>query len=108
MVLTLVGESGAGAHDLVRMMRNGRIYWTAPESQFYAEPKKLAQAGYLSADHAAGQDPRPHALHADRRRPGGAEGVAGDADAASRASRTSRSSACWGASTPIGGNCWRA
>ena len=49
VVLTLVGESGAGAHDLVRMMRDGRIYWTAPESQYYAEPKKLAQAGYLSA-----------------------------------------------------------
>ena len=49
MVLTLVGESGAGAHDLVRMMRNGRIFWAAPESQFYAEPKKLEQAGYLSA-----------------------------------------------------------
>ncbi len=49
VVLTLVGESGAGAHDLVRMMRDGRVYWTAPESQYYAEPKKLAQAGYLTA-----------------------------------------------------------
>ena len=49
VVLTLVGESGAGPHDLVRMMRNGRVYWTAPESQFYAEPKKLEQAGYLAA-----------------------------------------------------------
>ena len=49
VVLTLVGEDGAGAHDLVRMMRDGRIYWTAPESQYYAEPKKLAKAGYLEA-----------------------------------------------------------
>ena len=48
IVATLVGEGAAGAHDLVRMMRNGRIYWAAPESQFYAEPKKLAQAGYLT------------------------------------------------------------
>ena len=48
-VLVLVGESGAGPHDLVRMMRQGRIYWTAPESQYYAEPKRLAEAGYLSA-----------------------------------------------------------
>ena len=48
VVLTLVGESGAGAHDLVRMMRDGRIYWTAPESQFYAEPKRLEAAGYLA------------------------------------------------------------
>ena len=47
MVLVLVGESGAGPHDLVRMMRHGRVYWTAPESQFYAEPKRLAAAGYL-------------------------------------------------------------
>ena len=67
VVLTLVGESGAGPHDLVRMMRDGRVYWTAPESQFYAEPKKLAQAGYLRRDQAAGPDPRPHALHAHRR-----------------------------------------
>jgi PadR family transcriptional regulator, regulatory protein AphA len=48
-VLVLVGEEGAGPHDLVRMMRQGRVYWTAPESQYYAEPKRLAEAGYLSA-----------------------------------------------------------
>ena len=48
-VLVLVGESGAGPHDLVRMMRQGRVYWTAPESQYYAEPKRLAEAGYLTA-----------------------------------------------------------
>jgi PadR family transcriptional regulator, regulatory protein AphA len=48
-VLVLVGEDGAGPHDLVRMMRQGRVYWTAPESQYYAEPKRLAEAGYLSA-----------------------------------------------------------
>ena len=52
-VLVLVGENGAGPHDLVRMMRDGRIYWTAPESQYYAEPKRLAQAGYLDASQAA-------------------------------------------------------
>src|SRR5262245_12305798 len=48
-VLVLVGENGAGAHDLVRMMRHGRVFWTAPESQYYAEPKRLAEAGYLTA-----------------------------------------------------------
>jgi PadR family transcriptional regulator, regulatory protein AphA len=58
VVLTLVGEHGAGPHDLVRMMRDGRIYWTAPESQFYAEPKKLAQAGLLTA---TAQPGRTHA-----------------------------------------------
>lgn len=55
VVLTLVGEDGAGAHDLVRMMRDGRVYWTAPESQYYAEPKKLAKAGYLAASTQPGR-----------------------------------------------------
>jgi DNA-binding PadR family transcriptional regulator len=54
-VLVLVGESGAGPHDLVRMMRQGRVYWTAPESQYYAEPKRLADAGYLSATKEPGR-----------------------------------------------------
>ena len=58
VVLTLVGESGAGPHDLVTMMRQGRVYWAAPESQFYAEPKRLAAAGYLQA---AKQPGRTHA-----------------------------------------------
>ena len=48
-ILVLVGESGAGPHDLVQMMRQGRVYWASPESQFYAEPKRLAAAGYLEA-----------------------------------------------------------
>ena len=54
-VLVLVGDSGAGPHDLVRMMRQGRVYWTAPESQYYAEPKRLAEAGYLSATKEPGR-----------------------------------------------------
>lgn len=58
VVLVLVGEGGAGPHDLVRMMRDGRLYWTAPESQYYAEPKRLAGAGYLEA---AKQPGRTHA-----------------------------------------------
>ena len=36
-------------------MRDGRVYWTAPESQFYAEPKRLAAAGYLSATKEPGR-----------------------------------------------------
>ena len=51
----LVGESGAGPHDLVRMMRQGRVYWASPESQFYAEPKRLAAAGYLEATKQPGR-----------------------------------------------------
>jgi PadR family transcriptional regulator, regulatory protein AphA len=49
VILVLVGENGAGPHDLVRMMRDGRVYWAAPESQFYAEPKRLEAGGYLAA-----------------------------------------------------------
>ena len=55
VVLTLVGEGGAGPHDIVRMMRRGRVYWTAPESQWYAEPKRLARLGLLQAETTPGR-----------------------------------------------------
>ena len=48
-ILGLVGRSGAGAHDLLRMARRGRILDWAGESQYYAEPKRLAGLGYLEA-----------------------------------------------------------
>jgi len=48
-VLVLVGRGGAGPHDLVRMMRQGRVYESAAESQYYAEPKRLERLGYLQA-----------------------------------------------------------
>jgi PadR family transcriptional regulator AphA len=54
-VLMLVGEDGAGPHDLARMMRQGRVYWTAAESQWYAEPKRLAGLGYLKAEKRPGR-----------------------------------------------------
>jgi DNA-binding PadR family transcriptional regulator len=54
-VLVLIGRGGAGPHDLVRMARQGRIYWAAAESQFYAEPKRLHAAGYLAARREQGQ-----------------------------------------------------
>ncbi len=47
MILALVGRGGAGPHDVVRMMRQGRIYWAAAESHYYAEPKRLERLGYL-------------------------------------------------------------
>lgn len=46
-LLVLVGERGAGPHDLLRMMRQGRVYWTGAASQYYAEAKRLAALGYL-------------------------------------------------------------
>jgi DNA-binding PadR family transcriptional regulator len=48
-ILGLVGQSGAGAHDLLRMAKNGRILDWAGESQYYVEPKRLARLGYLEA-----------------------------------------------------------
>ena len=55
VILALVGRGGAGPHDLVRMMRQGRIYWAAAESHYYAEPKRLAQLGYLKASREPGR-----------------------------------------------------
>jgi DNA-binding PadR family transcriptional regulator len=54
-VLVLVGPGGAGPHDLVRMMRRGRIYESAAESQYYAEPKRLERLGYLRARRVPGR-----------------------------------------------------
>src|SRR6266536_2890137 len=48
-ILGLVGSGGAGAHDLLRMPRQGRILDWAGESQYYVEPKRLAKLGYLDA-----------------------------------------------------------
>jgi DNA-binding PadR family transcriptional regulator len=48
-VLGLVGRQGAGAHDLLRFARRGRMLDWAGESQYYAEPKRLARLGYLDA-----------------------------------------------------------
>ena len=55
MILALVGEGGAGPHDVVRMMRQGRIYWAAAESHYYAEPKRLEALGYLRSRKTPGQ-----------------------------------------------------
>jgi len=37
------------------MMRQGRIYESAAESQYYAEPKRLEKLGYLQARKAPGR-----------------------------------------------------
>jgi PadR family transcriptional regulator, regulatory protein AphA len=54
-VLVLVGRHGAGPHDLRRMMESGRLYWDAAPSQWYAEPKRLAELGYLQAHKQPGR-----------------------------------------------------
>jgi DNA-binding PadR family transcriptional regulator len=55
VILVLVGRGGAGAHDLVRMARQGRIYVAAADSQYYAEPKRLERLGYLSSRRGPGR-----------------------------------------------------
>src|SRR5216684_2933883 len=54
-VLGLVGPNGAGAHDLLRLARHGRILAWAGESQYYVEPKRLAKLGYLTAHKEPGK-----------------------------------------------------
>jgi DNA-binding PadR family transcriptional regulator len=48
-ILGLVGETGAGTHDLRSMVKRGRMLDWAGESQYYSEPKRLAALGYLDA-----------------------------------------------------------
>jgi PadR family transcriptional regulator, regulatory protein AphA len=49
VVLALVGDGGAGAHDLVQMTRQGGpVYWGGAPSRLYSEPKRLAKLGYLN------------------------------------------------------------
>jgi len=54
-ILGLVGNGGAGAHDLLRMAKQGRILDWAGESQYYVEPKRLAELGYLDAHKEPGR-----------------------------------------------------
>lgn len=54
-ILGLVGRTGAGAHDLLRLARRGRMLDWAGESQYYAEPKRLARLGYLEARREPGR-----------------------------------------------------
>ena len=48
-ILGLVGRQGAGPHDLLRLAKRGRFLNWAGESQYYTEPRRLAELGYLSA-----------------------------------------------------------
>ena len=54
-ILGLVGRTGAGAHDLLRLARRGRMLDWAGESQYYVEPKRLAKLGYLAARREPGK-----------------------------------------------------
>jgi len=54
-VMGLVGDHGAGPHDLLRMARRARVLDWAGESQYYVEPKRLAKLGYLEARQEPGR-----------------------------------------------------
>lgn len=63
VVLGLVGRGGAGAHDVVDMMRRGgRMHWAAAESKLYAEPKRLERLGYLTSAAEPGRT-RPRTVY---------------------------------------------
>lgn len=69
VVLALIGEGGAGPHDLASMMRRGSIYWAAAESQWYGEPKRLERLGYLRSEKRPGKTtPRTHYLLTEKGR----------------------------------------
>jgi DNA-binding PadR family transcriptional regulator len=55
VILALVGRNGAGPHDIVRMVRDGAVFWTTSESHVYGEPKRLAKLGYLTAEKQPGR-----------------------------------------------------
>ena len=61
-ILGLVGQSGAGPHDLLHMARHGRILDWAGESQYYVEPKRLARLGYLEPRKEPGRT-RPRTVY---------------------------------------------
>ena len=48
-ILGLVGRQGASPHDLLRLAKRGRFLNWAGDSQYYTEPKRLAELGYLTA-----------------------------------------------------------
>jgi DNA-binding PadR family transcriptional regulator len=76
VVLVLVGRGGAGPHDLRRMAEIGRVYWDAAPSQWYAEPKRLEEHGYLEAHKTPGRTrERTHYTLTDRGREALAEWV---------------------------------
>lgn len=54
-ILGLVGRQGAGPHDLLQLAKRGRFLNWAGDSQYYTEPKRLAELGYLSAHKEPGK-----------------------------------------------------
>jgi DNA-binding PadR family transcriptional regulator len=56
VVLALVGRSGAGPHDLVRMTRGGQsLYYAGAASKVYEQPRRLERLGYLRSEKRPGK-----------------------------------------------------
>ena len=62
IVLAIVGEQGASAYEIVQVAeRAQRLYWAGAASKLYAEPKRLAERGYLQSELQPGKPrPRPY------------------------------------------------
>jgi PadR family transcriptional regulator AphA len=62
VVLAIVGERGASAYEIVQVAeRTQRLYWAGAASKLYAEPKQLAERGYLDSELLPGKRrSRPH------------------------------------------------
>jgi DNA-binding PadR family transcriptional regulator len=62
-VLALVGRGGASSPELVEMAERGSpFFWTGAASQVYAEARRLADLGYLSA-HGEPSKTRPRTVY---------------------------------------------
>ena len=70
IVLGLLSLSGeATPYDLKQMVTaTVGHFWSLPHSQLYAEPTRLARAGYVTENQAAERQ-TPQALHPHRARP---------------------------------------
>ena len=88
-ILGLVGTTGAGTHDLRRMVQRGRMLDWAGESQYYVEPKRLARLGYLEARKEPGKT-RDRTVYTLTEK--GLDGAARMGGHARRTSRRSRAS----------------
>jgi DNA-binding PadR family transcriptional regulator len=54
--LVLIGDGGAGPHDLVDMnRRGGELYYAVAPSRLYAEPKRLEELGYVRSERRPGK-----------------------------------------------------
>src|SRR5437763_9829012 len=62
VVLAIVGRDGASAYEIVQVAeRTQRLYWAGAASKMYAEPKRLAELGYLRSQLRRGKRrERPH------------------------------------------------